>query len=276
MERSDLQGCSATLRVLLIVTAQSAVASPASEHLLDQPSLTLHAEAFLSWFLDSNVQLPTKLFLHLRFKVDSAPAKPSSAQMRVMSWLHEAALTFSNNSNAPARSPVLAGITMLSSQLPPASHNVMRLRPQSFLAPSYPRGPPPRGCPVQSSSRFVNPHWPLSGARCAFERSAPRHAMIPARDPRLRCVANAKSTSRPSSSAGSSWAKNATGNPCDEHKRSRSGSHDVIPDRRVPPPGAAQVRPASTAHHSNHSDKRLSWVLAYITVLQICRCEDRL
>ena len=72
MERSDLQGCSAALRVLLIVTAQSAVASPASEHLLDQPSLTLHAEAFLSWFLDSNVQLPTKLFLHLRFKVDSA------------------------------------------------------------------------------------------------------------------------------------------------------------------------------------------------------------
>ena len=74
MERSDLKSRSAALRILLVVTAQSAITPPASKQLLDQPPFALHTKTLLSWLLDSNVQRPSKLFLHLRFKL-----RPSKA-----------------------------------------------------------------------------------------------------------------------------------------------------------------------------------------------------
>ena len=74
MERSDLESRPAALRILLVVTAQSAITSPASKQLLDQPPFALHTKTSLSRLLDSNVQLPTKLFLHLRFKLCTTKA----------------------------------------------------------------------------------------------------------------------------------------------------------------------------------------------------------
>ena len=74
MKRSDLQGGSAALRILLIVAAQSSVTPPASKQLLDQPPFALHTKTLLPWLLDSNVQRPSKLFLHLRFKLGTSKA----------------------------------------------------------------------------------------------------------------------------------------------------------------------------------------------------------
>ena len=220
---------STTLWVLFIVAAQSAIASPAAKDLFDEPAFALHTKALLSRFFGSDVQRPAELLFDLRFKLRSCKAfvspdqgefaaPPASFDLfkQQQRYSNATATLQQRYSNATARSPMLAGITTLSSQLPPASHSVMRLRPHSFLAPSYPRIPL-----FPSSSRFVNRQWLLSGVPYALAHSAYPRAGYPTRHPRHYFAASAKNRNTPSSSADNSVAKSATDSPCDERRRSR-------------------------------------------------------
>ena len=84
MTGCDLECGAAQFGVLFIVAAQSPIASPASEDLLDEPTLGKHVEAFGSRGVSfHDMELDTTLVLNLALKIRSGEAAVSEHDLDV-------------------------------------------------------------------------------------------------------------------------------------------------------------------------------------------------